>query len=138
MKFTRLAGYHRKHALRVLAHEQLSERRTRMRARLYGEATRQALFVLWEASDRLCGKRLSRRLIPTLIAAMERHGHAATNTPHNSMRSANELQTRPIDSDGNEWQPKSSTEQERYRPISRSANHRTWVRLSPRSKPVHA
>ena len=30
--------------------------------------------VLWEASDRLCGKRL-RPLIPVLIEAMERHGH---------------------------------------------------------------
>ena len=30
--------------------------------------------VLWEASDRICGKRL-KALIPTLIEAMERHGH---------------------------------------------------------------
>ena len=30
--------------------------------------------VLWEASDRICGKRL-RPLIPTLVEAMERHGH---------------------------------------------------------------
>jgi hypothetical protein len=35
---------------------------------------RQALTVLWEASDRLCSKRL-KALLPTLIAAMERHGH---------------------------------------------------------------
>jgi len=30
--------------------------------------------VLWEAGDRICGKRL-RALIPVLIDAMERHGH---------------------------------------------------------------
>jgi hypothetical protein len=30
--------------------------------------------VLWEASDRICGKRL-KPLIPTLVEAMERHGH---------------------------------------------------------------
>ena len=30
--------------------------------------------MLWEASDRVCGKRL-RPLLPTLIDAMERHGH---------------------------------------------------------------
>jgi hypothetical protein len=73
-EFTALTGYHRKHAIRVLAQEPKSEHRRHIRARLYGEATRQALIVLWEASDRLCGKRL-KALIPTLIAAMERHGH---------------------------------------------------------------
>ena len=30
--------------------------------------------VLWEASDRICGKRL-KALMPTLVEAMERHGH---------------------------------------------------------------
>lgn len=32
--------------------------------------------MLWEASDRICGKRL-KPLIPILVAAMERHGHLA-------------------------------------------------------------
>lgn len=31
--------------------------------------------MLWEASDRVCGKRL-RPLLPVLIDAMDRHGHA--------------------------------------------------------------
>lgn len=35
---------------------------------------RQALTVLWEASDRVCGKRL-KALIPALLPALERHGH---------------------------------------------------------------
>jgi hypothetical protein len=35
---------------------------------------REALIVLWEASDRVCGKRL-KPLISVLIEAMERHGH---------------------------------------------------------------
>ncbi len=30
--------------------------------------------VLWEAADRVCGKRL-KALIPTLVDAMARHGH---------------------------------------------------------------
>lgn len=30
--------------------------------------------MLWEAADRVCGKRL-KALIPTLLDAMERHGH---------------------------------------------------------------
>jgi hypothetical protein len=32
--------------------------------------------VLWEASDRVCGKRL-KALVPVLVEAMERHGHLA-------------------------------------------------------------
>ena len=30
--------------------------------------------MVWEASDRICGKRL-RPLVPILVEAMERHGH---------------------------------------------------------------
>ena len=35
---------------------------------------RQALALLWEAADRICGKRL-KALLPVLIESMERHGH---------------------------------------------------------------
>jgi hypothetical protein len=35
---------------------------------------REALIVIWEASDRVCGKRL-RPLMPILVEAMARHGH---------------------------------------------------------------
>ena len=72
-EFVRVTGYHRKHALRVLNHASTSAIR-RQRERLYDEAVHQALTVLWEAADRICGKRL-RELIPVLIEAMERHGH---------------------------------------------------------------
>ena len=34
----------------------------------------EGLVVLWEASDRVCGKRL-KALLPTLVPALERHGH---------------------------------------------------------------
>ena len=44
------------------------------RTRLYDDAVREALIVIWEASDRICGKRL-RPLVPILVEAMERHGH---------------------------------------------------------------
>jgi hypothetical protein len=71
-EFVRITGYHRKHALRVLDHP-VAAPTTRRRERLYGEAVHQALTVLWEAADRICGKRL-RVLIPVLIDAMERHG----------------------------------------------------------------
>ena len=42
--------------------------------RIYDVVVREALIVLWEASDRVCGKRL-RPLVPLLLEAMERHGH---------------------------------------------------------------
>jgi len=72
-EFVRVTGYHRKHALRVLNHASTSPT-SRRRERLYDEAVHQALTVLWEAADRICGKRL-KELIPLLIEAMERHGH---------------------------------------------------------------
>ncbi len=37
-------------------------------------APKQALIVLWEASDRICGKRL-KPLLRLLVPALERHGH---------------------------------------------------------------
>ena len=40
----------------------------------YDEAVRAALIVLWEASDRVCGKRL-KALLPILLHALERNGH---------------------------------------------------------------
>jgi hypothetical protein len=72
-EFVALTGYHRKHAIRVL-HEEVATKIERTRNRLYDEAVCQALTVLWEAADRVCGKRL-KALIPMLVDAMERHGH---------------------------------------------------------------
>jgi hypothetical protein len=43
-------------------------------------AVREALVLLWEASDRICGKRL-KSLIPILIGSMERHGHLRLDAP---------------------------------------------------------
>jgi hypothetical protein len=73
-EFVAITGYHRKHAIRVLGAEPGQERSRPARNRLYDEAVRQVLIVLWEAGDRVCGKRL-KALIPVLIGAMERHGH---------------------------------------------------------------
>ena len=42
--------------------------------RVYDDAVREALIVLWEASDRICGKRL-RPMVPVLVESTERHGH---------------------------------------------------------------
>ena len=48
-EFTRVTGYHRKHALRVL-HRPFVPRPPRPRKRIYDEAVRQALTLLWEAA----------------------------------------------------------------------------------------
>jgi hypothetical protein len=73
-EFVALTGYHRKHAIRVLGEEAAGAKATPARNRLYDEVVRQALTMLWEAADRICGKRL-KALIPALVDAMERHGH---------------------------------------------------------------
>ena len=58
-EFAASAGYHRKHAMRVLRTGPSAKRSApRPSRRIYGAAEREALVVLWEASDRVCGKRL--------------------------------------------------------------------------------
>ena len=79
-ELVRLTGYHRKHAVRVLGRDAGPRRERRARDRLYDEAVRQALIVLWEAGDRICGKRL-KALLPILIESMERHAHLALEAP---------------------------------------------------------
>src|SRR5215468_6545575 len=60
--------------MRVLRGEQTTQGAQRPARRLYDEAVRDALIVIWEASDRICGKRL-KSLVPLLVEAMERHEH---------------------------------------------------------------
>ena len=69
-----VTGWHRKHAVRVLASDvAISPEARRQRRPTYGAPIRDALVALWEASDRICGKRL-RIMIPTLLPSLERHG----------------------------------------------------------------
>jgi hypothetical protein len=77
-EFAAVTGFHRKHAIRALravSNSGEGEAPARSaRTRLYGEEVTAALTVLWEAADRICGKRL-KQAIPTFIPAMERYGH---------------------------------------------------------------
>ncbi len=73
-EFVAVSGYHRKHAIRVLGEKTEANRPPRIGKRIYDEAVLSALIVLWEAADRICGKRL-KALLPVLIDAMDRHGH---------------------------------------------------------------
>jgi hypothetical protein len=73
-EFIRVTGFHRKHAIRVLKRTKWESSAPAPRSRLYDEAVRSALTILWEAADRICGKRL-KQAIPTFVEAMERYGH---------------------------------------------------------------
>jgi len=73
----RTTGWHRKHAVRALrrriADKAVETEAPRERRRRYGATIKDALTALWEASDRVCGKRLV-AMIPTLVPALVQHG----------------------------------------------------------------
>lgn len=81
-EFVALSGYHRKHAIRLLGDRRTMDESAKNSAapnetigrKIYGEAVKEALIVTWETADRICGKRL-KAILPTLIDALERHGH---------------------------------------------------------------
>lgn len=73
-EFLKLTGYHRKHAIRVLGHEAPAPRAKPGPRRRYNDEVHAALITLWEAADRICGKRL-KAVIPTLLESMTRYGH---------------------------------------------------------------
>jgi len=70
----KVTGWHRKHAVRALANRPAAgPEAPRQRTSIYDVVVKDALTALWEASDRICGKRL-KVMIPTLLPALERHG----------------------------------------------------------------
>ena len=79
-EFVAVSGYHRKHAIRLLRGRVANDRsnvkppKAIIGRRVYDEAVKEALILIWEASDRICGKRL-KAILPDLVDAMERHGH---------------------------------------------------------------
>ena len=76
-EFTKVTGHHRKSAIRLL-HQGNKPRsnKKRGRPRTYGATLVGALRVAWEATDRLCSKRL-RPFLPELIRVLRRHGETA-------------------------------------------------------------
>jgi hypothetical protein len=57
-EFAALSGLRRKHAMRLLRAGQPGRTSgPRPERRLYNTAVREALIMIWEASDRICGKR---------------------------------------------------------------------------------
>jgi hypothetical protein len=77
-EFVALTGYHRKHAIRLLNQRGAvcEEPPPRRKGRVYDEAVRQAQVVLWEALDRICGKRM-KPVLPLLVGSLERYGRLA-------------------------------------------------------------
>ena len=77
-EFTAITGHHRKHGIRLLSQPVGEEEKQAVGRRIYDEAVREAVIVVWEASDRICGKRLKAALpnfVDSLVDSMERHGH---------------------------------------------------------------
>ena len=76
-EFIAVTGHHRKHGIRLLGQssddgeQQLAVKKGR---RIYDEAVRQALIVVWEAADRICGKRLKAALPHLVDSPGEVHG----------------------------------------------------------------
>jgi hypothetical protein len=76
-EFVAVAGCHRKHAIRLLSGiRPLAADAPTIDRRTYDEAVREALVILWEAADRICGKRL-KAILPGLVTSLEQHGHLA-------------------------------------------------------------
>lgn len=75
-EFVALTGAHRKHAIRLLGRDPVSNGRPEtMRGRkVYDLAVHEVLVVVWEAADRICGKRL-KSVISQYVESMEKHGH---------------------------------------------------------------
>lgn len=72
-EFCRTTGCHRKAAIRLLRCPPVRSARGCGRPRRYGPDLLPLLTQLWELGDRACGKLLA-PLLPTLVAALERHG----------------------------------------------------------------
>ena len=73
-EFTAITGHHRKHGIRLLGGTADNKGKQAVGRRIYDEAVREAVIVVWEAPDRICGKRLKAAL-PNFVDSMERHGH---------------------------------------------------------------
>jgi hypothetical protein len=73
--FVAATGYHRTYARWLLNHAQeVQQTLRRPRPPQYGPEVQHALFLVWNAANRICAKRLI-PFLPTLIEALERHEH---------------------------------------------------------------
>jgi hypothetical protein len=75
-KLIAVTGYHRKHAIRLLARANLActHDKAKMGRRIYDDAVKEVIIIIWEAADRICGRRL-KAIIPQFVESMEHNGH---------------------------------------------------------------
>ena len=79
-EFIRVTGFHRKAAIRLLNRvSRLTPGKRRGRKRKYSSEVAEALKEVWEASDRLCSKRL-KPFIPEMARVLRRHGEQRIDT----------------------------------------------------------
>jgi len=73
-----ITGYHRKHAIRLLSRDrpEIVPDQRGLARRVYDDAVKEVLILIWEAADRICGRRL-KVVIPSFVDSMERNGHLA-------------------------------------------------------------
>jgi hypothetical protein len=71
-EFTKVTGCHRKAAIRLLCRGYRKMSKKQGRPRQYGAAVTEALKVAWDATDRLCSKRLQ-PFLPELVMVLKRH-----------------------------------------------------------------
>jgi hypothetical protein len=72
-EFVAITGYHRKSAIRALNRAGRSAALRATVPRVYDDAFRGMLVLLWEAADRICSKNLH-IFMPTLVEALEQGG----------------------------------------------------------------
>jgi hypothetical protein len=73
-EFTQVTGLHRKAAIRLLHRSgQPGSGKRRGRKRQYGLEVAEALKAVWEASDRLCSRRLQ-PFLPEMVRVLRQHG----------------------------------------------------------------
>ena len=61
-EFTAITGHHRKHDIRLMSGTAGNKGKQAEGRRIYDEAVREAVIVVWEASDRICSKWLKAAL----------------------------------------------------------------------------
>ena len=75
-EFTKVTGYHRKAVIRLVHRQnQSGVKKKRGSPRQYSATVVGALRVTWEATDRLCSKRLH-PFLPELVKVLRRHGES--------------------------------------------------------------
>ncbi len=73
-EFTKVTGFHRKAVIKLLHRlRQPGAGKRRGRLRKYGTGVAEALRMVWEASDRLCSKRLQ-PFLPEMVRVLRQHG----------------------------------------------------------------